>query len=112
MNYEINKLNELFENVLGLKTMDLTVFLSLKSDKVICSYELAKTLKRNQSTIQRCLTRLVLSELVYRRSVCLCDGKKGRFFAYIRVDKETLKQIFRDKIQKKYDEQLALIASI
>ena len=112
MSGEINKLNELFETVLGLKSMDLDVFLSLKSEKVVCADELAKTLKRDQSTIQRCLARLVLSGLILRRSVCLCDGKKGRFFAYVRVDNETLKQILREKLAKMHNDNMALVDGI
>ena len=112
MTYEINKLNELFETVLGLKSMDLDVFLSLKNDKVVCADKLAKTLQRDQSTIQRCLARLILSGLILRRSVCLCDGKKGRFFAYIRVDKETLKRILIERLAKTHDENMALVDGI
>ena len=112
MTLEINKLRELFDTLLGLKSMDLDVFLALKSDDIICANVLEKMLKRDQSTIQRCLTRLVISGLVLRRSVCLCDGKKGRFFAYVRIDDVSLKHILHEKIRKTTEEQMALVNSI
>ena len=109
---EINKLNELFETVLGLKTMDLDVFLMLNVDSARCTEEISKALNKDKSTIQRVLGRLVIVGIVVRKSVCLCNGKRGRFFAYVRVDDETLKQILRKKIQKKYEERIALVGEI
>ncbi|MCK4551112.1 MAG: hypothetical protein KAT91_04110 [Candidatus Aenigmarchaeota archaeon] len=112
MNSKINNLNELFSDVLGLSENDFDVFQKLIDSKTSCADEIAKSLSKDKSTVQRSLGRLVIAGVVKRKSVCLCNGKKGRFFAYAAVEKRALKSIFEEKLKKDFEEKISVVESL
>ncbi|MCK5474618.1 MAG: hypothetical protein KAI53_04375 [Candidatus Aenigmarchaeota archaeon] len=109
MIYEITNLHGLFSDVLGLSENDFEVFQKLDYSKTSCADEIAKKLSKDKSTVQRSLGRLVIIGIVKRKSVCLCAGKKGRFFAYVAVETDVLKHIFEEKLRKDFEEKMSAV---
>ena len=107
---KINNLNMLFSDILGLSENDFDVFQKLIDSKTSCADEIAKNLSKDKSTVQRSLGRLVIAGIIKRKSVCLCNGKKGRFFAYTVVEKGALKSIFKEKLKKDFEEKNSAVA--
>ncbi len=109
---EITSMHGLFSDVLGLSENDFDVFQKLNCPKTSCADEIAKKLSKDKSTVQRSLGRLVIAGVVKRKSVCLCAGKKGRFFAYVAVETDVLKKILEEKLRKDFKEKISAVKKL
>jgi len=99
--------NDVIKCILGLNDIEIKIFCNISNDGVDVKY-LMKKVKRDRTTVQRCLKNLIASGIVSRKSLNL---RRGRKFVYFPVSDEKLNEILITRINE-YSESLKKIINL
>ncbi len=90
--------SDLLSCLYNLKTIDLEVFLEVAKQDYATLDQVAESVKRDRSSIHRCLAKLVSTGLVHKQSRTLKGG--GYYHVYSAVDPSRIKEHARQKVKE------------
>ena len=79
--------SELLSCLYNLKPMELDVFFEIARRKEATLDEISDSVKRDRSTVHRCLSKLVSLGLVYKRVMSLEEGGYYHMYGMVEVSK-------------------------
>ncbi|MFB6088398.1 MAG: helix-turn-helix domain-containing protein [Candidatus Aenigmatarchaeota archaeon] len=92
-------LKELLKVIYNLSSSEVEVLYYLCENSKKRVKGVAKSLKRDRSTIQRILNNLLSVGLIKRRSKTYEDNRKGRYYTYSIISKEKLKDKIKERVE-------------
>ncbi len=88
--------NDVMKCIFGLNDIEVEIFCNISKEGVDVKY-LMKKVKRDRTTVQRCLKSLIALGIVSRKGLNL---KRGRKYVYFSIPNEKLREIFITKINE------------
>ncbi len=86
------------KRLLNISGSEIKILHLLKKSPMT-SKELSKALKKNISTVNRYLNKLIDYGFVYKSSRC-CTPKRGRYFVYYLQDEHTLMEAVNKNVEE------------